>query len=253
MGRIVAIAGGDLATTQKINRYMVKLSGKVRPNALFIGTASEDDEGYAENFKNAFQDIGCSVKVLSLVKKHYSEADIDDLLSWADAIYVGGGDTVAMMKIWKNISLDKKLKEIYQKDQAVLGGISAGAICWFSGGHSDSEAFLEHEDWTYKIVDGRLGIHQSVFCPHYNEEGRNSFDEMLKGKNMRGLAMENETAFVDVNGEIVFIRSREDAKAYWLDYDSDGLHKKEVVFETLCCACDRINMTYRCRVRAVMI
>lgn len=231
MGRIVAIAGGDLETTQKINRYMISLSKKVHPNVLFIGTASQDDEGYAERFKNAFQNIGCSVKTLALVKRNYLETDVEELLFWADIIYVGGGDTVSMMKIWKTISFDKKLKEIYRKDHAVLGGISAGAICWFSGGHSDSESFMEDENWNYKIVDGMLGIYPFVFCPHYNDEGRKSFDKMLKCKNMRGLAMESETAFVDVNGEISFIRSRESAKAYWIDWDNDNLHKKEVVFE----------------------
>ena len=231
MGRIVAIAGGDLATTQKINQYMISLSGKVHPNALFIGTASWDDEGYAESFKNAFQNMGCSVKALALAKKNYLETDMEELLFWADIIYVGGGDTVSMMKMWKTSSFDKKLKEIYRKDRAVLGGISAGAICWFSNGHSDSEAFIGDENWNYKIVDGMLGIYPFSFCPHYNEGGRKSFDEMLKYKNMRGLAMENETAFVDVNGDISFIRSRENAKAYWLDWDNDNLYKKEVVFE----------------------
>lgn len=50
---------------------------------------------------------------------------------------------------------------------------------------------------------------------------------------MRGLAMENETAFVDVNGEISFIRSREDAKVYWIDYDNNNLHREEAVVKTL--------------------
>lgn len=231
MGRIVAIAGGDLATTQEINRYMIELSGKVQPNVLFIGTASRDDEGYAENFRIAFQNIGGSVKTLALVKKNYMETDIEELLNWADIIYVGGGDTVSMLKIWKEFSLDERLKEIYRKDRAVLGGISAGAMCWFSCGHSDSDAFQGDENWHYRIVDGMLGIYPFAYCPHYNEEGRQSFDEMLKGKNMRGLAMESETAFVDVNGEISFIRSRDNAKAYWLDWDNGKLQKKEVAFE----------------------
>ena len=231
MGRIVAVAGGDLATTLKMNRYMIELSGKAHPNVLFIGTASRDDEGYVENFKAAFQGIGGSVETLALVKRNYMETDIEELLGWADIIYVGGGDTVSMMKIWKEFSLDEKLKEISRKDRAVLGGISAGAICWFSCGHSDSDAFTGDGNWHYRIVDGMLGIHPFAYCPHYNEEGRKSFDEMLKGRNIRGLAMESETAFVDVNGEISFIRSREDAKAYWLDWDNDKLRKKEVAFE----------------------
>ena len=231
MGRIVAIGGGDLATTQELNRYMIELSGKSQPNVLFIGTASRDDEGYVENFKSAFQNIGGLVESLALVKKVYLEKEIEELLYWADVIYVGGGDTVSMLKIWKEFSLDERLKEIYREDRAVLGGISAGAMCWFSCGHSDSEAFTGDSNWHYRIVDGMLGIHPFAYCPHYNEEGRTSFDEMLKGKNIRGLAMESETAFVDVNGEISFIRSRDNAKAYWLDWDNDKLKKKEVAFE----------------------
>lgn len=230
MGRIVAIGGGDLQSTRELNCYMIRSSKSEHPNALFIGTASGDAEGYIEKIKEAFGLLGCKVKALCLAGDHCTEKEIDRLLAWADIIYVGGGDTVSMMKIWKANGVDKKLLEIYKNDTAVLGGISAGAICWFACGHSDSEAFSGKEDWQYIFADGMLDIHHYALCPHYNEEGRDTFDEMLKEKDITGLALENETAFVEENGVISFIRSREDAKAYKITFQDGEMMKKELAF-----------------------
>ena len=110
MGRVVAISGGDLQTTEKLNMYALKLSGKELPNVLFVGTASMDSDGYFSGIKAAFEKLNCSVKDLPLTKGELDEAEIDSRLEWADVIYVGGGDTRTMMKIWKQYSLDKKLK-----------------------------------------------------------------------------------------------------------------------------------------------
>jgi dipeptidase E len=230
MGRIVAIGGGDLQTTKKLNQYMIKISKKEHPNVLFIGTASGDASGYIERIKAAFGQLKCEVKALCLVTENLSDAEVDTLLAWADIIYVGGGDTASMMKIWKEHGIDSKLLAIYKNDTAVLGGISAGAICWFDCGHSDSEAFSKKDDWNYIFVEGMLGIHPFVLCPHYNEEGRDSFDTMMKEKELVGLALENETAFVEENGAILFIRSRKDAMAYEIMYQNGKMTKSEVTF-----------------------
>ncbi len=214
MGRVVAISGGNLQTTENLNRYALKLSGKESPNVLFVGTASMDSDGYFSGIKAAFEKFNCSVKDLPLTKGELDEAEIDSRLEWADVIYVGGGDTRTMMKIWKQYSLDKKLKEIYEKDTAVLTGLSAGAICWFKSGHSDSESFADDKDWKYTIVDGMLGIYPYCFCPHYNEKGRDSFDLMVSDIEYDGLALENETAYVENSGQQLIIGSRDDAKAF---------------------------------------
>jgi dipeptidase E len=169
-------------------------------------------------YSEKFGKLNCNVKDLPLTKGELSTAEIDSRLEWADVIYVGGGDTRTMMEIWKQHSLDKKLKEIYENDTAVLTGLSAGAICWFLSGHSDSDSFAGGEDWKYTIVDGMLGIFPYCFCPHYNEEGRDSFDIMISDAGYDGLALENETAFVEAFGQQFIIGSRQDAKA-WLFSD----------------------------------
>ena len=97
-----------------------------------------------------------------------------------------------MMQIWKQHGLDKKLKRIYEKDLAVLTGLSAGAICWFNCGHSDSESLHDKENWNYCWANEMLDFFHIAYCPHYNEEGRDSFDKMLVEKNMQGLAMEKQ-------------------------------------------------------------
>lgn len=219
MGRVVAISGGDLQTTEKLNLYALKLSGKEHPKVLFIGTASMDSDAYYSNITSAYHKLNCDVKNLPLTKGTPDAAEIDSRLEWADVIYVGGGNTRTMMQIWKQYSLDKKLKEVYDKDTAVLTGISAGVICWFRSGHSDSESFSGGKDWHYIIVDEMLGLFPYCFCPHYNEEGRDSFDSMISDLEYDGLALENETAFVESSGKHFIIGSRCDAKG-WLFTDS---------------------------------
>lgn len=230
MGRIVAIAGGDLSSTREFNIHTIKLTNKTKPNVLFIGTASHDAEGYIEAITKEFNLLKCEVKSLCLCSKNYDDKEIDSLLSWADIIYVGGGDTISMMQIWKQYRLDEKLKRIYEKDLAVLTGISAGAICWFHCGHSDSESFQKEDHWNYCWANEMLDIFHIAYCPHYNEEGRNSFDKMLVDKNMPGLAMENNTAFVEKNGKQYFIRSTPNANAYRIQYIDGILDKKAVEF-----------------------
>lgn len=115
-------------------------------------------------------------------------------------VAIAGGDTFSMMELWREYSLDKKLKAIYEKDSALLTGISAGAMCWFQCGHSDSEIFWKDDEVGYGWVDDLLDMHHFAYCPHY-EERTESFDNMLMGKNIVGLAMESDTAFVEEGGK----------------------------------------------------
>lgn len=230
MGRIVAIAGGNLSSTRELNAHTIKLTNVKNPDVLFIGTASHDANEYIEVITKAFNLLECEVKSLCLCSKNYTEQEIDDLLAWADIIYVGGGDTIFMMQIWKQYGLDEKLKKICEKDLAVLTGISAGAICWFQCGYSDSESFHDEENWNYCWADGMLDIFHMAYCPHYNEEGRNSFDERLREKDLVGLAMENDTAFVENNGYQYFVRSNANAKAFMITYKNEIMEKQDIEF-----------------------
>jgi len=228
MGKIIAIGGGELrkGETEAIDKYIVNLAGNENPKLLFIPTASYDAQGYIELVENKFRELGCYVDSLCLITKSYNEEQIREKVLSSDIIYVGGGDTVRMMDKWKEMKMDQLLIEAYHKG-IILSGLSAGSICWFEYGHSDSESFINKEDWDYIKAYG-LGIIKAAHCPHYNEERKVSFVEMLKGEDLIGIALENNTAFVELDGEYHIIKSDKNSKAYILKPDSN-----DVVIEEL--------------------
>lgn len=232
MGRIVAIAGGDLQSNLPINKYIVNMDKKNIHNLLFIGTASEDAEEYINNIKTTFEQMNCCVKALCLSTKEYMPKEIDELLEWADIIYVGGGNTFYMMEVWRKYGLDSKLKEIYLNDTAILTGISAGAMCWFNCGHSDSEVFWVNDVVGYGWINDLLNIHPYAYCPHY-EERVESFDKMIIEKSIVGLAMESDTAFVEQNGRINYIKCNEASKVYIIKNDDGTMVKEELEVEMI--------------------
>lgn len=216
MGRVIAISSGDLETTKFINEYAVKMLGGVAGKVLFIGTASKDAKGYITSMEDAFGQLGCELKALKLVAQSYTDAEMKELLSWANIIYVGGGDTVFMMNTWKKYGLDALLKDIYQKDSAILMGISAGAMCWFQCGCTDSELTVKPAGLSYGWAEDLLNIYPYAYCPHY-EDRVEEFVQLMKEKDLVGLAMESNTAFVEDNGRIHFLRGNETAKVCWIN------------------------------------
>lgn len=227
MGRIIAIAGGDLESTKAINEYAVKMLTGASKNVLFIGTASNDAEEYIENITAAFSQMDCKVKSLQLATQIYKSEEIKEIVSWADIIYVGGGDTIFMMNIWKKYGLDIMLTDVYKNDKAILMGISAGAICWFNCGCTDSELAVVREGLTYGWANDMLRLHNYAYCPHY-EDRVDDFEMLMKEKSINGLAMESNTAFVEEGGKIYCIKSSEASKAYLFKCDNGKFEKEEI-------------------------
>lgn len=228
MGRIIAISGGDLNTTEAMNKYAIRLITGSTKRVLFIGTASHDAEGYIEGMKAVFTGLGCDeVRALELTRNEYSEKEQREEVFGADIIYVGGGDTIFMRNEWKKQGLDVLLREVYEKDTAVLMGISAGAMCWFDSGCTDSELAVIKPGRKFGFAEELLGIHPQVFCPHY-EDRVEDFSELLKDKQTAALALESNVAFLEENGAIGFIKSVEVAKAYEFRYDNGRYEKKEL-------------------------
>jgi dipeptidase E len=136
----------------------------------------------------------------------------------ADVIYVGGGNTLHMMRVWRRLGVIKLLKTAYEKG-TVLAGISAGAICWFESGHSDSMSFYNPQEWKYIKVRG-LGLIKGIHCPHYDSTTlrvprRKHFREMIRETGGIGIAIENNCAIVFIDGLFYkVIRSKSRARAY---------------------------------------
>ena len=101
MGKIIAVGGGDMreAETLPIDQEVVELTGKARPKALFIPTANYDSVEYWEGFQRTYGvQLGCETAVLYLLKLTPSRAELEESILSADLIYVGGGNTLKMMR-----------------------------------------------------------------------------------------------------------------------------------------------------------
>ena len=214
---IVAIGGGSMieGATRSIDEHIVKLTGKKNPRALFLPTASSDDPLYWENFQKVYGDkLGCRPEVLFLLKRKISKKEITDKIERADIIYVGGGNTLKMMRRWRLLGVDVLIKKAWKKG-TIMAGTSAGAICWFRYGHSDSMAYYHPDKWKHIRVKG-LGIIDTTFCPHYLKEKRdNHFKEMMLQRGGKGIACDDCSAIEIRNtNSYKIIKSKKSAGAY---------------------------------------
>lgn len=222
MGNIVAIGGGDLSTlaTEPIDRTIIELSGKSSPHALFIPTASSDSVEYWETFDRAYRvAYGCATDVLYLLGPTPDPSEVARKIERADIIYVGGGNTLKMMRRWRRLRVDALLRDAHARG-AVLCGVSAGAICWFDSGHSDSMSFYHPDDWDYIAVTG-MGLVKGLSCPHYNGETagvprRQSFHDMVRKKSGIGIAIDNDCALAFVDDGYKVLSAAPDASVYTL-------------------------------------
>ena len=162
MKQIIAIGGGGFGRNPNqriIEKYIIDQSSVSKPNILFIPTASAEDKSYTVNFYSCFNGLNCNPSHLNFFQR---TPRIEGLINKADIIYVGGGNTKSMLAVWKEWKLDKLLIKAYKKG-TVLAGVSAGAICWFDTGITDSWAS------NLNYIDC-LGILPGSCCPHYDSE-----------------------------------------------------------------------------------
>lgn len=196
-GAIVAIGGGEirLGDTEGIDRAIVGLGGRERPRHLFIPTASGEPEPYIENVARVYGALGCACSALRL-KAEPSAAEIEDAVLGADIVYVGGGDTATMLREWRRFGVDRLLERAW-RNGTILSGLSAGSICWFERGLSDSESFGDGEDdWDYATLDA-LGFLPGAHCPHYDERAReDKFRAWLRRSDIDFIGIENRAALV---------------------------------------------------------
>lgn len=198
---IIALGGGKLRAepdnpeTLVIDQRIVEASGGRRPRLLFVPTASTDDAEYCAAVDRHFgRRLGCEVDHLLLLREPRSHAGAAGRIAAADIIYVGGGNTLRMMKLWRRLGLDQALDGARERG-AVLCGLSAGAICWFRQGNSDSRNYSNPGDPTLIKVRG-LGFVDLLMCPHYDTERHRqpALDAMMQKTPGVAVALENNAA-----------------------------------------------------------
>ena len=235
MGKIVAIGGGEIGRpgfeieTLEIDKEIIKLTGKKKPKLLFIPTASNDSTGYFDVVTNSFgKKLHCDVSVLYLINEKPSKKDIETKILSSDIIYVGGGNTLKMMTLWRKYGVDDVLKKAYDKG-IVMSGISAGSICWFDFGNSDSRKFSSNSSKLIKVTG--LGLINALHCPHYDVEKHRPEDlkqMMQKTSKITSIALENCSALEIIDNTYRIITSKPSAKAYKIYWKNNIYHKEEI-------------------------
>ena len=195
-GQIIAIGGGGFGRNpnhRKIEKYILELTGKEKPNVVFFPTASAENQAYIIQFYKCFTKMSCEPSHVTFFQR---TPRLDSIINKADVIYVGGGNTKSMLAVWQEWKLDKLLLKAYNNGK-ILCGVSAGAICWFEQGITDS--------WTSNLnVMDCLGFLPEMACPHYQEEKdrRPDVHKMLKqGKCGPGWAIDGGAAIHFKNGK----------------------------------------------------
>ena len=165
----VSIGGGELRnkTTAPIDGYIASLAKSRitdghRGYALFFPTASHDSNPYFNSFRKTYTSLFDMKSDVAILTKGLMTLDhVAEKINKADVIYVGGGDTLYLMQVWREMGVDKLIWDAYKRG-AVLAGLSAGAICWFEDIYTDS--LVEGEFAPYK----GLGKIKGAATPHYN-------------------------------------------------------------------------------------
>jgi len=233
-GKIIAIGGGEMGRpgypveTTKIDKEIIRLTGKKHPRVLFIPTASGDSPSYYEVFKKHYEKrLGAKTDVLYLLDNNLNNKQIAEKILNADAVYVGGGNTLRLMNAWRKKGVDKIIKMALRKG-IVLSGVSAGSICWFKWGNSDSRK-SSAQSQNFIIVRG-TGVISLAHCPHFDheKEREGSLKKMVKKTKDVCIALDNCAALEVVDGAYRIIFSKQTANAYKIYY-SNGRYKKELI------------------------
>ena len=212
---IVAMGGWDGAVDGTLTDFTLGLARRERPRICFVPTATaERDESIARFFERFVPRAEPSVLRLFGVPR----AGIRDFLREQDVIWVSGGNTANMLAIWRLHGLDVALREAWEAG-TVLAGASAGAICWFEAGVTDS--------FGPELVELRdcLGFLAGSFCPHYDsEEARPpTYRRLVGGGLPAGCAVDDGVGLYFGGTELAeAVTSRRGGRAFRVERSRDG-------------------------------
>jgi dipeptidase E len=194
----VVAFGGDMLQADPESKhsakFLIELTGLAKPRVCFLPTASGDAQEYIAAFYARYTPDLCTATHLSLFSR--TVKDLRAFLLDQNIIYVGGGNTANMFAVWRVHGVDEILKEAYRKG-VVMCGTSAGSLCWFEAGVTDS--FSPELD---PIFDG-LGLIKGSNCPHYNSEVNREpqYHKFLLNGLPNGYAADDGAALHFANGE----------------------------------------------------
>ena len=192
----ILISGGGL--NKSFITYLIKLTGKKKPRLCFLPTAAADDPRVAVYWYQLCADLDVVPYVQNMfITSYYMKESFEDVLLSMDGIIVGGGNTLNMLDIWKAQGIDKVLYKAWEKG-IILSGGSAGSLCWFEEGTTDSRP----KELT-KIKC--LGFIEGSHSPHYDseQERRPRYHNLIKSGELKpGYAVDNNAAILFIDNKV---------------------------------------------------
>jgi dipeptidase E len=231
--QIVALGGGGFSMEKDgsmLDDYVLSLIDARRPRVCFLPTASGDADHYVVRFYRRFS-MDCEASHISLFRRdqggHGVENDLASHICSQDLIYVGGGNVVSMLGVWRAHGLDEILRRAWRAG-IVLCGPSAGSLCWF-------EEALSAFHGPPRRVRG-LGLLPYSNCVHYNvEPARRAEYHRLVNDGMRsGFAVDDGVALHFRNTRLErVVSSRADGSAYHVERVDDEIHERTLAVSYL--------------------
>ena len=223
--KILAMGGGGFSMEPGnllLDNFFFSLALKKKPEVCFLGTASGDSQGYVDRFYDYMKDHEVTASHLSLFKPPTSS--LRDYVLSKDVLYVGGGNTRNLMVLWKEWGLDKIIVEAYCSG-VVLGGLSAGGLCWFEEGVTDSIPGTLSKLSCMNLIQGS-------FCPHYDgeEDRRPAFYKLILDGMKPGFACDDSAAIYFENEKFVkAVSSISTANAYKVKVDNGQIFEEKIL------------------------
>jgi peptidase E len=194
INKTIFVTGGSFG--RPYIQYLASLTNKPNPKICFVPTASADNaQGIANWYANC-EDLPVRPYVLrTFINSSPGQKSFEEMIMSMDAIIVGGGNTLNMIAIWKAQGIDTVLKKAYNKG-IILSGGSAGSLCWFTGGSTDSRP----KQLTLVECLGFLNYSHS---PHYHAEPARRplyHNSILSGSLKAGYACDDRAGLLFING-----------------------------------------------------
>ena len=224
----IFITGGGFNAT--FISHLAKLTGKENPRLCFLPTASADNP-YAINawYQHC---AGLDVKPFvqrMFISSYNQHQSFEEALLGMDGIFVGGGNTLNMLAVWKAQGVDKILQSAWEKG-IVLSGGSAGSLCWFEQGTTDSRP----KEITQIEC---LGFLKGSHCPHYDSEPtrRPLYHSYIKSKKLKdGYACDDLAAIYFEGNEVrSVVAMKEESNAYYVYLENGEIKERKLEKQVL--------------------
>jgi len=194
INKTIFVTGGSFGKPYIL--YVASLTNKTNPKICFIPTASADNAGAIANWYATCEDLPVKPYVLrTFINSNPDQKTFEEIIMSMDVIFVGGGSTLNMMAIWKAQGIDTVLRKAYNKG-VILSGGSAGSLCWFTGGSTDSRPKQ------LSLVEC-LGFLNYSHSPHYHAEPARRplyHNYILSGTLKPGYACDDRAGLLFING-----------------------------------------------------